>query len=108
MNHNLSIVVVCKNEAGVIERLLHNVKNVANDVVVYDNGSTDGTQDIIKSHAVKLVEGPWLGFGPTKRKAVDLAVHDWILFMDADETLDDELKGAIAALDLSNPFVVYN
>jgi glycosyltransferase involved in cell wall biosynthesis len=108
MNNNISIVVVCKNEAGIIDRLLKNVKGVTDDVVVYDNGSTDGTQEIILQHNAKLHEGEWLGFGPTKQKAVALAKNDWILFMDADELLDEELKSSLEKIQLYDPLVVYD
>ncbi len=108
MNKNLSIVVVCRNENGVIDRLLENVAEVSNDIIVYDNGSTDGTQDIVRKFNAQLHEGGWFGFGPTKKKAVSLATNNWILFMDADEALDDELKSSIDALDLSDEMVVYD
>src|SRR5688572_1318324 len=103
MNNNISIVVVCKNEAGIIDRLLKNVADVTNDVVVYDNGSTDGTQDIILKFNARLHNGEWLGFGPTKKKAVSLAKNDWILFMDADELLDEKLKASLDAMNLDDP-----
>ena len=61
------------------------------DVVVYDNGSTDGTQKICKSFSnVNLVEGPFIGFGPTKKRASSYAKHDWILSLDSDEILTEQ------------------
>ena len=108
MNNNISIVVVCRNEAGIIDRLLANVEDVSSDVVVYDNGSTDGTQDIILKHNARLHNGEWLGFGPTKKRAVSLAKNDWILFMDADELLDDKLKASLSGMQLDDPMKVYD
>lgn len=108
MKEKISIVVVCKNEAGVIERLLENVQNISDDVVVYDNGSTDGTIEILKQHNVHLHQGEWLGFGNTKHKAVTLAKHDWILCLDADETLDEALQSELRDISFSDATTAYD
>lgn len=86
-----SIVIICKNEAAVLGQSLEKLSGVTDDIIVYDNGSTDGTQQVVKKFPVRLIEGPWEGFGPTKNKANRLAKNDWILSLDADETLDDVL-----------------
>lgn len=90
--HPFSVVIVCKNEADVIGLTLQSLEGLGGDILVYDNGSTDGTQDIVRSFQARLVEGSWEGFGKTKRKALALARHDWVLFLDADEAPDEELK----------------
>ena len=108
MKEKISIVVVCKNEAGVIERLLENVQNISDDVVVYDNGSTDGTIEILKRYHVNLHQGEWLGFGKTKHKAVTLAKNAWILCLDADETLDDGLQSELKNISFNNTATVYD
>ncbi|MFZ3231165.1 MAG: glycosyltransferase family 2 protein [Pseudobdellovibrio sp.] len=81
---NLSVVVVCLNEEANIERCLNSVQ-WADEILVYDSGSTDKTIVIAQSLGAKIVSGEWFGFGPTKNKAVSLAKHDWILSVDADE-----------------------
>lgn len=88
----ISVVIICKNEADSIGRTLQSLQGLTDDVVVYDNGSTDGTQDIVKKFPVRLQEGLWEGFGKTKHKATLLARYDWVLNLDADEAIDDELK----------------
>lgn len=93
--HPFSVVIVCKNEADVIGLTLQSLEGLSDDVLVYDNGSTDGTQDIVKSFPTRLVEGSWEGFGKTKRKALALARHDWVLFLDADEAPDEDLKKSL-------------
>ena len=87
-----SIVIICKNEAAILGQSLEKLLGVTDDIIVYDNGSTDGTQQVVKNFPVRLVEGPWEGFGPTKNKSNLLAKHDWILSLDADEALDEVLK----------------
>ena len=94
----ISVVIVCKNEADVIAGTLQSLAGLTDDILVYDNGSTDGTQQIIKQFDVCLHEGTWEGFGKTKNKAISLAKHDWILSLDADEAIDNELKKSLLQL----------
>jgi len=103
----LSVVIVCKNGAKVISETIKSFAGLTDDILIYDNGSTDGTQGIVKRSEAKLVEGNWGGFGKTKNKANELAKHDWILSLDADEAIDDELKRNLLQLDLGNDMKVY-
>ena len=89
---SLSVVIVCKNGAKVIGETIKSFSGLTDDVLIYDNGSTDGTKDIVKQSNARLVEGNWDGFGKTKNKANALAKYDWILSLDADEAIDEELK----------------
>ena len=109
MKNSFSIVIVCKNEAAVIGHLLDSAQAITDDVVVYDNGSTDATVAIAKAYTnVQLHEGPWLGFGKTKQTATALAKHDWILSLDADEALDETLQNSLKKLSLHDPEIAYN
>lgn len=103
----LSIVIVCKNEADVIAGTLQNLQEITDDVIVFDNGSSDTTITIVKQFKVKLHEGDWEGFGKTKKKASALAKYDWILSLDADESLDAELKQSLQTVELNNEKDVY-
>jgi glycosyltransferase involved in cell wall biosynthesis len=102
-----SVVIVCKNESEVIGRTLQSLQGLTDDIVVFDSGSTDGTIDIVNRFPVKLYQGDWEGFGVTKQKAALLARHDWILALDADEGVDDELKRSLSVLSLDNEKKVY-
>lgn len=109
MKNGFSIVIVCKNEAGVIRHLLDSAQRITDDVVVYDNGSTDETLSIVKQYKnVKLHQGSWEGFGKTKQRATALAKWDWILSLDADEALDETLQQELATLSLTDPTMAYN
>lgn len=103
-----SVVIVCKNEADIIAGTLQSLAGVTDDIFVYDNGSTDGTQQIIKQFDVHLHEGTWEGFGKTKNKASRLAKYDWILSLDADEGIDAELKQSLLELTLPPDKTVFD
>src|SRR6476619_7565592 len=103
----LSIVIICKNESHVIGRSLESLRGITDDIIIYDNGSTDGTQDIVKASGARLYEGKWEGFGPTKTKAIALAKYDWILNLDADEAVDEELNKTLQSWKPSSDNIVY-
>lgn len=95
MPTNISVVIITRNAASTLPRTLEAVQ-VYDDVVVYDNGSTDETCSIVRSYPnTRLYEGEFMGFGPTKRHATSLAKHDWVLSLDADEAPTDKLNRAI-------------
>jgi len=97
----LSVVIVCKNGAKVIGETIKSFSGLTDDILVYDNGSTDETKDIVKESKARLVEGSWEGFGKTKNKANALAKYDWILSLDADEAIDEWLKKNLLKQDLA-------
>ena len=103
----LSVVIVCKNGAKVIGETIKSFTGLTDDILIYDNGSTDGTQDIIKQSNARLVEGDWEGFGKTKNKANALAKYDWILSLDSDEAIDEELKKCLLKEDLTDEKKVF-
>ncbi len=90
----LSVTIITKNEAHRIERCLRSVA-FADEVIVVDSGSTDGTVEIARGLGARVVVTDWPGFGPQKNRALDLATGDWILSLDADEVVDDDLRQAI-------------
>jgi len=87
----ISAVVLAKNNEATIEKTLKSL-TAFDDVVLYDNGSTDKTMEIAKRFTnVNLVQGEFKGFGWSKNKAVSFAKHDWIIIVDSDEVVDAEL-----------------
>lgn len=108
MKNPFSIVIVCKNEGAVIHHVLQSAQTITDDVLVYDNGSTDDTITIAARYPnVRVHKGAWLGFGKTKQAATLLAKHDWVLSLDADEALDQQLQQQLATLQLNNEKVAY-
>ena len=103
----VSVVIICKNEYTQISNCIKTALLFTDDVIVYDSGSTDGTQELVKNSGARLIEGEWLGFGLTKRKATALAKYDWILNLDADEIPDAELQQSLQTISYNDPSVVY-
>lgn len=103
-----SIVIICKNEAAVIRATLENLDGITDDIIVYDNGSTDDTVAVAASFNVRVHQGVWEGFGKTKTKANSLAKHDWILSLDADERMDEQLKRSLLQFEPPGEKIVYD
>ena len=73
----LSAVIIAFNEASRIQSCLDSLE-FCDEVLVLDSGSNDGTQSLCRRFGAKVVHQDWLGYGPQKRKAVELARHDWV------------------------------
>jgi len=91
----LSVVIITLNEERNIGRCLESVKEVADDIVVVDSFSKDETEKICKNFSVNFVQQNWRGYSATKNFANDHAKYDWILSLDADESLSPELIKSI-------------
>jgi glycosyltransferase involved in cell wall biosynthesis len=99
---NISCVIIVKNAASTLDAALASLTSFK-DVVLYDNGSTDKTLEIAKSYPnVNLVQGDFLGFGPTKNLACSFAKNDWVLSLDADEVLSDEFIKNLTSIELND------
>ena len=91
----LSVIVITRNEAGVIARCLQSVA-WADEIVVLDGASADGTADIARRlNARVATDAEWHGFGPQKNRALGMATGDWVLSLDADEWVTPELRAQI-------------
>ena len=91
----LSIVIITFNEEKNIGRCLESLQEIADDIVVVDSFSTDATQNICKRYRVNFIQRKWEGYSETKNFGNSKAKYDWILSLDADEALSDELKQSI-------------
>lgn len=91
----ISVVIISFNEEKNIERCLKSVIGVADEIVVIDSFSKDKTKEICLSFGAKFVEHPFEGHIQQKNWAITQASHPWVLSLDADEALDDELKKSI-------------
>jgi glycosyltransferase involved in cell wall biosynthesis len=99
--HKLSVVIITLNEERNIERCLKSVQRVADDIVVVDSFSTDRTQQICDKYKVKFIQAAWLGYAETKNYANLLTQSDWVLSLDADEALSEELQVKIMDLKIA-------
>jgi len=87
----ISAIVLVKNNENTLSATLQSLE-AFNDVIVYDNGSTDRSKEIAALYPnVNLIEGEFNGFGWTKNKAASFAKNDWVIIVDSDEVVDNTL-----------------
>jgi glycosyltransferase involved in cell wall biosynthesis len=91
----ISAVIITMNEEKDIERCLTSLDNIADEIIVVDSYSTDGTEEVCKRFNVKFFQHEFTGFKDQKNYAVSLASHKYILSLDADEALSAELQKSI-------------
>jgi len=101
----LTCCIIAKNEGDRIEACIAAVRELADEVVVVDSGSTDDTVAKAEAMGAKVFFRAWDGYGPQKRFAEECASHDWILNLDADEVVTPELAAEIRALLQTTPAV---
>ena len=100
-------VMIVKNGARHLRESLRSLA-AFEEVIVYDNGSTDATPAIAETFPnVRVIQGTFQGFGPTRNAAASYAKHDWIFAIDADEVMSPELFAAIASLDFEETHTLY-
>lgn len=90
----LSVAIITLNAVSQLAACLESVR-FAEEIVVVDSGSSDGTQALAEQYGVRVIQQEWLGFGPQKQFAVEAASHDWVLCLDADERVTPALQAAI-------------
>ena len=98
----LTVTVITRNESAHIAAALQSVA-WADEILVVDSGSTDGTVAIARQHATRVEVRDWPGYGAQKNYAAELASHDWILSLDADECLTPSLVQEIRGILGSAP-----
>jgi len=105
---DISVVIITKNEAHIIANTLQSLGAVSNDIVVVDSGSTDETVQICKQFNASVIETNWGGYGVNKNKGIAAAKNDWILSLDADESIDAELQRSLVQLTSPGENEVFN
>lgn len=103
----ISGVIITLNEEQNIERCIKSLMAVCDEIVVIDSGSTDKTEDICKNYGVNFIHQDFLGYTNQKNFAIDQAKYDYILSLDADESLSDELTNEILKIKTNWQFDGY-
>jgi len=93
---------MAKDADETIQECLDSLKEF-DEVILYLNNSTDNTRKIAQNYInIKIIDGEFIGFGPTKNTAATFATNDWILSLDSDEILNEKLISEILAQNLEN------
>ncbi|MDR3793621.1 MAG: glycosyltransferase family 2 protein [Terracidiphilus sp.] len=97
MRKRLSVALITQDEAENLPRTLASVR-FADEIVVVDSGSTDGTVELARAAGARVFEEPWKGFAAQKNAAIEHTTCEWVLSIDADEEVSAELAAEIGAL----------
>lgn len=97
----ISVTIITFNEEANIAAACKSVA-WADELIVVDSQSTDQTRQIAADHGARVISREWPGFAQQKQFAADQASHDWILSLDADERVSDELAASIESLTTPN------
>lgn len=106
---SLSVSIITLNEEDIIERTLKSIK-FADEIIVVDSGSSDRTVELAKQYTDSVTFQEWSGYAAQKNIAIDKCSEDWILPLDADESLEptlvDEIKEIIASEDSKDGYYI--
>src|SRR5690242_13959061 len=93
---SLSVAIIARDEERHLAGALESVRGLAGEVVVLlDSRTRDRSVDVAHSYGARVFVEPWRGFPAQRNHALDLCTGDWVLFLDADERLTDELRDEI-------------
>jgi glycosyltransferase involved in cell wall biosynthesis len=99
----LTVLITCKNESLNIASCIESVRPIADEILVADSGSTDGTLAIVqRAGGCRIIQRDWNGYAAFKNWAIPQAKHPWVLIVDADERVTPELAAEIRQT-LTNP-----
>lgn len=91
---SISLCMIVKNEEETLGRCLSSVKDIVDEIIIVDTGSTDNTKKIVKDFNGKIFDFEWIeDFAAARNYAFSKASNDYILWLDADDFLDEENIG---------------
>lgn len=103
----ISVIIIARNESHIIGRTIKALESLTDDIIIVDSGSSDNTIEIAEGYGARVIRTEWLGFGQTKNQGTEAAKYNWILSLDADEVMSEELKAALLLEDFVEENQVY-
>jgi glycosyltransferase involved in cell wall biosynthesis len=92
----LTVIIPCKNERPNIRACIESARLIADEVLIADSGSTDGTLDVVRQMGgCRVIEREYVHAGDFKNWAIPQATHDWVFILDADERITPELAAEV-------------
>ncbi|MBI4054969.1 MAG: glycosyltransferase family 2 protein [Elusimicrobia bacterium] len=106
----LTLLVIAKNEEKDLPRCLDSVRGLADEIVLVDDSSADGTREAARSHGARIFQNPFQGFTAQKQFGLQQARGEWVLNLDADESLSPGLRQEMEKVlrDSSPPYRGYS
>ncbi|HTU92120.1 MAG TPA: glycosyltransferase [Gemmataceae bacterium] len=99
MTARISLTIIVKNEAATLAHCLASVRDVVDEIVVVDTGSSDNTKEIDGQHGARVFDLPWpVSFAAARNESIRHATGQWLLWLDADEYFDDANRGKLRQL----------
>jgi glycosyltransferase involved in cell wall biosynthesis len=98
----ISATIITCNEERNLPRALESLR-CCDEILVVDSGSTDRTTELAEKYGARVLEANWRGYAGQKNYASDQAAYDWVLSLDADEALSEDLEGEIWQLKKNGP-----
>lgn len=104
----VSVVIITRNEEHNIVDCVRSARMISDDIIVVDAESSDQTATLAQHWGAKLFSIRWNGYGYSRNYGAERATHDWILALDADERIGDELASSIQKLQLGAQHCIYH
>ena len=105
---SISLCMIMKNEEKLLPRCLESVKNLVDEIIIIDTGSTDNSIEIAKKYGAKILSDPWHDdFADPRNLSIKYATKSWILILDPDEVIERKDIQKLKELTTSKKFDVF-
>ena len=98
MSHQITVLIPCKNESEQLAACIGSAQELADEVLVADSGSTDGSLEIARALGARVVEREYRTYGDFQNWAIPQAAHPWVLVLDSDERVTPALAAEIRSM----------
>lgn len=95
MSQRLTVLIPVKNELRNLRHCVESVRSIADEILVADSGSSDGTLELARSLGCRVIQRELIDFSNFKNWAIPQSTHPWVLVVDADERVTPELATEI-------------